>query len=88
MEIDRIQSYGTAQLGNVSRDRRSRGNQAPAERSNAISVELSPAARHAGAKSAVTNANHESAASTAWFSSDEGQGALLDLRQQVRAARR
>jgi hypothetical protein len=64
-----------------------RAQRSSSERSTeAMKVELSPAARRAGAESAVTAANKQSASSADYFASPEGQRQLASMLPKGRTA--
>ena len=86
MAIDRIgsQQVGTLLLQGPTAAGTRRGQSGErserTERStDAMRVELSPAARRGAAERAVTQANTEAAASTSWFASQAGAQALGSL---------
>jgi hypothetical protein len=81
MAISPVRSDSIGQLlanPSGSQANRTRENASPerAERRDAIRVELSPEARKAAQNAAVTNANHQAAASADFLSSPEGRSAL------------
>ena len=86
MAIDRIgsQQVGTLLLQGPTTTTARRGQggertERTERNADALRVELSPAARRGAAERAVTQANTEAAASTAWFASPAGSQALGSL---------